>query len=100
MWLAPRGIDRDNERERRTTEVVARLTRVSGDNCLERSLILYRYLARAGARPCLVVGMAQADEYLGHVWITVDGHPLLETAEMLRKYQEIAVFGDQGQKAS
>jgi hypothetical protein len=100
MWLAPRGSDRHHERERRTTHVVARLSRASGGNCLERSLILYRYLARAGARPRLVVGMAKPDKYLGHVWVTVDGHPLLETSETLRDFREITAFGDQGQKVT
>lgn len=100
MWLAPRGSDRHRERERRTTRVVAQLSRASGGNCLERSLILYRYLARAGARPRLVVGMAKPDQYLGHVWVTVDDHPLLETSETLREYREITAFGEQGQKVT
>lgn len=96
MWLRPRGAARDGVRERRTIRTVARLSRVSGGNCLERSLVLYRYLARANADPRLVVGMARPDEYLGHVWVTVDGRPLLETAETLASYTEVVGFGRGG----
>ena len=87
--------ERDPEREERTIGVVARLSRASGGNCLARSLVLYRYLSRADADPRLVVGMAKPDEYLGHVWVTVDGRPLLETPETLRGYEEVTTFGDQ-----
>ena len=92
MWLPPRGVARDPGREQRTIRVVSRLSRTSGGNCLERSLVLYRYLARANADPRLVVGMAKPDEYLGHVWVTVDGRSLLETSETLRGYTEVVMF--------
>ena len=92
MWLAPSGSPRDRRRERRTIRIVARLSRTSGGNCLERSLVLYRYLARANADPHLVAGMARPDEYLGHVWVTVDGQPLLETPETLGGYAEVVTF--------
>jgi hypothetical protein len=77
-------------------KVVRRLCRTSGGNCLERSLILYRYLARANADPRLVVGMGKPDEFLGHVWVTVDGRPLLDTPETLRAYTEVVRFGGGG----
>jgi len=92
MWLAPGGNARDSGQERRTIRIVARLSRTSGGNCLERSLVLYRYLARANADPHLVVGMVRPDEYLGHVWVTVDGQPLLETPETLDGYTEVVTF--------
>ena len=100
MWLSPRGPARDPSREERTIRVVARLSRTSGGNCLERSLVLYRYLARASADPRLVVGMARPDEYLGHVWLTVDGRPLLETHETLGPYTEVVRFGRGGAQES
>ena len=92
MWSTPRGDTRDRGREQRTTRIVFRLSRTSGGNCLERSLVLYRYLARANADPELVVGMARPDEYLGHVWVRVDGRALLETPEALRGYTEVVTF--------
>lgn len=100
MWLPPRGAKRDPAREQRTIRVIARLSRTSGGNCLERSLVLYRYLARASANPHLVVGMAKPDEYLGHVWVTVDGRPLLETLETLGSYREVVSFGRGGAQES
>jgi hypothetical protein len=36
--------------------------------------------------------MARLDEYLGHVWVTVDGQALLETPETLRGYSEVVRF--------
>jgi Transglutaminase-like superfamily len=98
MWLPKRVPGRDPEREERTIRVVARLSRASGGNCLARSLVLYRYLSRMDADPRLVVGMAKPDEFLGHVWVTVDGRPLLETLETLRGYEEVTTFGDQGRR--
>ena len=100
MWRPPRGAARDPAREQRTIRVVARLSRTSGGNCLERSLVLFRYLARANANPHLVVGMAKPDEYLGHVWVTVDGRPLLETPETLASYTEVVSFGRGGAQES
>jgi hypothetical protein len=96
MWLDANTSERHLERELRTARVVRRLCRTSGGNCLERSLILYRYLARANAAPRLVVGMGKPDEYLGHVWVTVDGGPLLESPETLRAYTEVVRFGAGG----
>ena len=98
MWRSPRA-ERSFEREQRTIQIVARLSRTAGGNCLERSLILYRYLSRANAEPRLVIGMARPDEYLGHVWVTVDGQPLLETSETLRAYEVVTAFDDEGRRA-
>ena len=75
MWTSPRVSAGNTACEQRSVRVVSRLSRASGGNCLERSLILYRYLSHAGAQPRLVVGMARPEEYLGHVWVTVDGQP-------------------------
>jgi hypothetical protein len=98
MWVGPRGSVRDPEGEKRVIQVVARLSRASGGNCLERSLILYRYLSRAGADPSLVVGMTRSDRYLGHVWVTLDGQALLETSETLHAYAEVTAFGREGRR--
>jgi hypothetical protein len=100
MWLRPLEGTRDPVREQRTIHVVGRLARTSGGNCLERSLVLYRYLARANADPQLVIGMARPDEYLGHVWVTVDRQPVLETPESLESYTEVVRFGHGGAQES
>jgi hypothetical protein len=98
MWVGPSAAGRDREREKRAIQVVARLSRASGGNCLERSLILYRYLSRAGADPCLVVGMTRSDRYRGHVWVTIDGQALLETSATLSAYAEVTAFGAEGRR--
>ena len=96
MWRPPHAPERHLEGELRTARLVKRLCRTSGGNCLERSLILYRYLARANADPRLVVGVGKPDEFLGHVWVTVDGRPLLDSPETLRGYTEVVRFGAGG----
>jgi Transglutaminase-like superfamily len=98
MWLPRRLPERNPEREERTIRIVARLSWASGGNCLARSLVLFRYLSRLDADPRLVVGMARPDEFLGHVWVTIDGRPLLETPETLAGYEEVTTFGDEGRR--
>jgi len=42
-------------------------------NCLERSLVLFRGLGEAGARPELWFGVRADDARDGHVWVVLDG---------------------------
>jgi hypothetical protein len=88
-------------REQKIADLVRVLYRspaaVVRDNCLERSLVTYRYLGRAGARPELVVGMGKdGGDLLGHVWVTVDGEPLYDSPEKLGQFVPIAVFDSSG----
>jgi hypothetical protein len=79
-----------------------RLTRFSGSNCLERSLILYRYLGLCGADPTLVLGLGK-DELQrrdGHAWLVVDGVPLIETQAELDSYEPIVAFGPGARRLS
>src|SRR5206468_7627974 len=61
MW-AGRERERQPAHERRVVYLARKLSGPGGDgrldNCLERSLVTYRYLSAAGAEPELVVGMA------------------------------------------
>ncbi len=67
-------------------------------NCLERSLVLYRYLAAAGATPHLVIGVAPpGGVFRGHAWVEVAGTPVGETLADLAPYQPVVVFGPQGE---
>jgi hypothetical protein len=50
------------------------------------------------AHPRLVVGMGKSDEFLGHVWVSVDGRPLLDSPETLRTYTEVVGFGFSGEQ--
>ena len=63
------------------------------DNCLERGLVTFRYLSRAGAEPVLVIGMAKGSEGVhGHVWVTVDGRPVHDSPEALAGFEPFLVF--------
>jgi hypothetical protein len=101
MWAQPRTGPRDLERERRTSALARRLYRfrivARDDNCLERSLLTYRFLARLNANPQLVAGVRMGDEgVLGHVWVTVDGEPVGESADALEIFSPVVVFGAGG----
>ena len=94
------GRPRDPARERHLVDAVHRLCRASGGNCLERSLILYRYLGHLNASPQLVVGFGKPTGYLGHVWVTVDGEPLLETASTLTGWVAATAFEADGRRVA
>jgi hypothetical protein len=67
------------------------------DNCLERSLVTYRFLARAGSQPRLVTGVGRAEgDIVGHVWVTVEDQPVHDSAESLRTYGTLIEFGEGG----
>jgi hypothetical protein len=64
-------------------------------NCLERSLVLYRVLSRAGAQPALILGARRdAPSVAGHAWIEVDGAPVCEPER--EAYAPIVAFGARG----
>jgi hypothetical protein len=69
----------------------------SRDNCLERALVTYRYLSRAGADPELVIGMApDAGGVRGHAWVTVEGTPIHDSPERLGRFESLVVFTSDG----
>jgi Transglutaminase-like superfamily len=68
---------RDVARERRSVARVLRMRALvpfwDGD-CVQKSLLLYRELSRAGANPVLAVGFRRtAGRLEGHAWVVVDG---------------------------
>ena len=67
---------------------------ISG-NCLERSLVLHRFLGEVGASPKLVMGVNRSDESVGgHAWIEVDGTPLAD--ETTRQFVPVLMFEPDG----
>jgi hypothetical protein len=67
------------------------------DNCLERSLVTFRYLAAAGADPTLVVGMrSDEEEYVGHAWVTIDGAPVQDPPSLLATLAPVVAFTADG----
>jgi Transglutaminase-like superfamily len=88
--------DRSPEREHGVVELSARVTRLRS-NCLERSLLAYRFLARAGADPHLVVGVGSVDGVIaGHAWVTLDGVPVHDPPETVQRFVPVIEFGREG----
>jgi hypothetical protein len=98
-WPRRRSRRRRPEREALVAGIVARLygSERGDDNCLERSLVAYRFLAQAGAGPRLTCGIRRADgEVVGHAWIVLDGRPLAAADERVEEYTQVAAFGAGG----
>ena len=67
---------------------------ISG-NCLERSLLLYRFLGEAGAAPRLVMGVNREGTTLGgHAWVELDGEPLADATT--GRFVPVMVFSADG----
>jgi hypothetical protein len=101
LLSSKRDVVRRPQREARTSELASLLYRSSradlGDNCLERSLVTYRYLGRLGAEPSLVVAVATAQrDVIGHVWVSVDGRPVHDAPEFVARFVPILLFDPNG----
>jgi len=91
-------------RSRRPVAVETVLTTVlrlwpvrSRQNCLERSLLLYRYLSWAGAEPMLATGLRREGERLhGHAWVSVAGRPVGDSIDEVSTYTPLVAFGPRG----
>jgi hypothetical protein len=96
----PRRHDRSSEDEYRIIRTALLLFRdqtILRDNCLERSLLTFRFLTRANASPQLVIGMRSGESgVLGHAWVTVDGRPVQETPESVEEMTPMMSFGPDG----
>ncbi|HMA33570.1 MAG TPA: lasso peptide biosynthesis B2 protein [Chloroflexia bacterium] len=102
MWAAPRPRPPGAGPPLQTAALIRRLytvpRRVRDANCLERSLLTYRFLARQGVAPQLVIGMRRAPGgVLGHVWVLVDQQPVGESGASVQEFRPVAVFGARGQ---
>lgn len=107
MSSRPRRGGLRRPRERRIATMAAWLYRRGGilatdDNCLERSLLAYRYLAREGSAPTLVVGMRPDSDAnpRGHVWVTVSGRSVTDTETSLDAFRTVVSFGADGVRAA
>jgi hypothetical protein len=98
-WPRRRRRHRRPDREALVAGIVARLycSERGDDNCLERSVVAYRFLAQAGAEPRLTCGIRRTDgEVVGHAWIVLDGRPLAAADEGVEQYTLVAAFGAGG----
>ena len=101
MWTPSRRAESQRDREEQIASLAHGLYGPSGvkalDNCLERSLVTYRFLSEAGASPELVVGVSKTGETVnGHVWVTLDGQPVGESAPSLEEFAPVMTFGVAG----
>jgi len=99
MWSQPATTLAIGGRQRRialVTHVMASAGRLFvSPNCLERSLVLYRLLSRAGADPTLVLGAEREGSTVsGHAWVELDGQRLGEAIG--DKYTVVVRFGPHG----
>jgi Transglutaminase-like superfamily len=66
-------------------------------NCLERSLVLCRYLSAIGADPELIVGFKRGEEALvGHAWVVVRSEAVAESLDSLERYAKVVTYRDEG----
>ena len=106
MWTRSRRADRDRAREQRIVTLAEALCGPHGDsvldNCLERSLVSYRFLSQAGADAELAFGVARDrdDPVRGHAWVRLDGEPVHDTPLALERFQELGAFGRGGALSS
>jgi hypothetical protein len=100
-WPRRRSAFRRPEREDLVTRIATRLygggAVGADDNCLERCLLAYRFLAQAGAEPRLACGVRKAGgEIVGHAWIVLDGRPFAHATERIEEFTLVTAFGDGG----
>jgi len=77
--------------------LVRGLFRGRDDVCFDRSLVLYRYLARAGRSPRLLLGFSsEGDGIIGHAWVEVEGQRLLEPPESIARWTSVVAFDAAG----
>jgi Transglutaminase-like superfamily len=92
---------RDRAREQQIVELSSLLARLRPPrfqaNCLERSLLAYRFLTRVNADARLVVGVRAADAHLlGHAWVTIDDEPIHESRAAIADFSRVVEFGPEG----
>ena len=99
-----RRAERDRLREQRIV-ALSRLVYtplVRADiGCLQRSLLAYRYLSAAGARPSLIVGVNKRESLVSaHAWVELDGEPGGEPRAFVSQFIPTLTFGADGSPLS
>ena len=101
MWTSTTRANGDPGRPERIIEFINWIYRsrrlTTRNRCLERGLLLYRYLSRYNRDPRLIVGFRKdGKDLLGHAWVTTDGRPIDETPIALDGFSTVLVFGPRG----
>ena len=86
------GIDPDRIVDLTRTVVAQHPTRAHRA-CLPRSLLLYRYLGRAGVDVRLRIGVSmEGGDLAGHSWVEVDGRPVGEPADPATAFRTVLAY--------
>lgn len=68
-----------------------------GKNCLERSLVLYRYLSQANPEARLVVGIRNGEYAMeGHAWVAVGNRSMGADTDERGAFEPVVSFGPEG----
>jgi len=90
--------DRRSDRDIRAQRVVDLAERVFGvrgsdQNCLERSIVTYRYLSKLGADPQLVIAIRKGTTPArGHAWVTMNEMPVHDSPAALHDFESLVSF--------
>jgi hypothetical protein len=69
----------------------------ASSDCLERSVLTYRFLAEAGVEPQLICGLQHAGEgVVGHAWVVLGDAPVDESPDALAGYSTLLAFDASG----
>lgn len=70
----------------------------ASSDCIERSVLTYRFLLQVGAAPELVCGVERSAEgmMVGHAWVLLGGAPVDEAPEALARYATLLAFDASG----
>jgi hypothetical protein len=100
--MAPRHRSAPDSKRTQDVVTLARWmyrTRALRDNCLERSLITYRYLPAGNESSLLILGVRKGDDGPpGHAWLVVNGVPVHDSDETLEKLVPVVAFDLEGRR--
>jgi hypothetical protein len=103
MHVRPAVGARRLDREQRIARLAERVFDVGrpNDDCLELSLVSYRYLGQLGADPQLVIAIRKEGQPApGHAWVTVDGVPVHDSPSLLDDFVSVVTFDSGGRTRS
>jgi len=97
-----RPVSRTSARPETVVALARWVYRIPGfrDNCLEKSLLTYRYLPAGPNAYRLVLGVrrSKAEGPPGHAWLTIDGEPVHDSPATLADLVPIVVFDGEGHR--
>jgi hypothetical protein len=101
MWASPKVDRRSSIQEQKIATIIRWLYVFAFSkekSCLQRSLILYRFLSFYHADPQLISGLRREAgmEWKGHAWVLVDGKEFAEFNPGVGEFKPILSFGTQG----